>query len=44
MPQIRIISEDKKVQLTYGFDRELSISPAYIRALLERYFLEKSQQ
>ena len=37
-PRIHISSEDKKVQLEYGFDREIAVDNGYIRGLLERYF------
>lgn len=38
LPYIHIISEDKKLQLKYGFDKELCIGPQYIKDLLTAYF------
>ncbi len=37
-PQIHISSEDKKLQLEYGFDREIAIDNTYIKGLLSRHF------
>ncbi len=36
-PCIYIISEDKKLHLKYGFDKEIPIGPQYIKDLIERY-------
>jgi len=38
IPKIHIISADKKLQLKYYFDKEMIISPAYIKETLQRYF------
>lgn len=35
-PYIYIISEDKKLHLKYGFDKEIGISPQYIKNLLQK--------
>jgi len=40
VPKICIISDDKKLQLKHGFDREMIIGPAYIKGLLQRHFTE----
>lgn len=38
--RIHILSEDKKINLEYPpFDSEVSVTPAYIRMLLDNYFL-----
>ncbi len=37
-PQIHIMSADKKIQLIYGYDKEICISAYYIRKLLQKYF------
>lgn len=40
--RIRILSEDKKVNLDYPLlDREVSVVPAYVKKLLEEYFNNK---
>ncbi|MEO3944863.1 hypothetical protein [Gorillibacterium sp. CAU 1737] len=36
-PKIHILSEDKKVQLCYGFDKELSIAKSYVIDLLSQH-------
>lgn len=41
-PRIHISSEDKKLNLEYGFDRELAIDNAYIKGLLTHHFDEKN--
>lgn len=39
--RIYIVSEDKKINLEHPpFDSEIPITPAYIRKLLDEYFLE----
>lgn len=39
--RIHILSEDKKINLEYPlFDSEVSVTPAYIRHLLDGYFDE----
>ena len=40
-PKIRIISDDKKLQLTHGFDREMMISSAYIKETLRKHLSEE---
>ena len=40
-PRIHIGSEDKKLYLEYGFDRELAIDNTYIINLLTNYFDKK---
>lgn len=40
-PRIRIMSEDKSLQLTCGFDREIGIGTHHIKKLLIRYLEEK---
>jgi len=37
-PNIHILSADKKLQLKCGFDKEITIGPAYIKKELQRYF------
>jgi hypothetical protein len=34
IPKIHIMSEDKKLQLCYGFDKEIPVSSGYIVKLL----------
>ena len=38
IPEITIVSEDKSLRLTYGFDREMGIGAQYIKTLLEDHF------
>lgn len=39
IPKIRILSEDKKINLEYPlFDREVPVLPAYVLQLLKEYF------
>lgn len=40
-PCIYIISEDKKLHLKYGFDKEICIGPQYIEHLLYGYYSQK---
>ncbi len=37
-PLIYIISEDKKLHLQYGFDKDIPIDTQYIKSLLLRYY------
>ncbi len=39
VPQIHILSEDKKTNLQYPlFDLEVPVTPAYIKHLLDKHF------
>lgn len=38
VPKMRIISDDKKLQLTRGFDSEMVISSMYIKEVLKKHF------
>ena len=41
IPCIHIASEDKTLQLTFGFDREIGVGIQYVKKLLARYLEEK---
>ena len=41
IPCIHIVSEDKTLQLTFGFDREIGVGIQYVKKLLARYLEEK---
>jgi hypothetical protein len=42
-PQIHIISSDKKLQLAYRFDKEITVGSAYIKDTLQKYFAEHTK-
>lgn len=37
IPRIHVVSEDKTLQLTFGFDREIGIGTQYVKELLARH-------
>lgn len=37
-PKLHIISADKKLQLKYGLDKEMTISAAYIKDVLQKHY------
>lgn len=41
IPRIHIMSEDKALQLIFGFDREIGIGTQYVKKLLEKYLERK---
>lgn len=39
IPRIHILSEDKKINVEYSlFDREIPVTPSYVKQLLKEYF------
>ncbi|MCB7321210.1 hypothetical protein LIZ87_21055, partial [Lacrimispora sp. 210928-DFI.3.58] len=37
IPCIHVVSEDKSLQLTFGFDREIGIETQYVKRFLKTY-------